>query len=271
MSFRRDLHVVLGTKNLGRAALVAVMTAALLLASCATRQVRETAGREAELVQAVCLYNQGVHALEGEGMGVYRSPEDTVSFRARVTAYWPEMNFRLEVQDFVFRKPLVTLVRREERIYAAVHPRRQYLEVDYQDADLAALTGLDFPRDLMMHTMMGKVYVDKPVRRGDAGGGIAVLGGDTLIFSGETVETRVTLDRDLVPRTVEYRFSDDTLSVTFGKLLAAQGAVFPRRIHLRSGDGETNLEITYADVRLNGNPRLVSLQPEEWEGYERVR
>ncbi|MFW6180989.1 MAG: hypothetical protein ACOC8N_04505 [Spirochaetota bacterium] len=261
-----------GAGNLRWAAHMAVITAVLLLASCATRQVRETAGREAELVQAVYLYNQSVHTLEGEGVGVYRSPEDKLSFRARITAYWPEMNLRLEVRDLVFRKPLITLVRRDELVYAAVHPRRQYLEVAYDEADLGALAGFDLPRDLVIHTLMGKVYVERASGQGEnAGGRIAGAGGDTLVIGGTNLETRVIFDREMVPRAVEYRVAGDTLTVTFGKHLEEQGVAFPRRIHLRGGEGSTTLEITYSAVRLNGDPRRVSLQPDEWEGYERVR
>lgn len=240
-----------------------LITLGLLLASCASQPIQEATDGRGKLLQAVFLYNQKVHALEGEGIGMYRSQSDNLSFRARINAYWPESNIRLDVQDFVFKKPLITLVRQGGKLHAAIHPRRTYFVMDYQNADLAELTGFDFPRRLIIPTLMGKVYLEDD--------SVAGVEGDRLVFRGKSVETVLTLNRELLPRAVEYRFQDEHIEVSFGKYTTEQGATFPRKIRVESAKGEKKLEITYSDVLLNQTRRQVSLEPEEWKEYDRVR
>lgn len=239
-----------------------LITLALVFASCASQPIRETTDDCGKLLHGVCLYNQNVHALEGEGIGIYRSQSDNLSFRARINAYWPELNLRLDVQDFVFKKPLITLVRQGGRLHAAIHPRKRYMVMDYQNANFAELTGFDFPRQLIIPTLMGKVYFEED--------SVVEVDRDTLIFRGKTVETSLTLNRELLPHIVEYRFQDVSIAVSFEKYIFQQGASFPRRIQVEDSTGAKSLAITYSEVLLNQTLRRVSLEPENWEEYERV-
>lgn len=241
----------------------AFLVALLFLSSCAAKQVVETGKGECALVQALYRYNQTVHALEGEGIGIYRDTDNTLSFRTKVTAFWPEMNLRLHIQDFVFKKPLLTLVKEGAEVKAALHTRKQYLVVDYRNADFADLTGFNIPKEIVIPTLMGKVYVESP-------SDVSIAGPHTLEMSGTSVTGTISFD-GWRPSRIRYRFPGETFTVTFGKFVPVEGGAFPQKISMESEEGRGRLEITYSSSLLNrGAGRSTPLLPEEIEGYERV-
>jgi hypothetical protein len=245
-----------------------VLAAVLLMSlfSCASRPViRDDDEGEGELVQALYRYNQSVYALEGEGVGIYKDPLDTLGFRAQVAAFWPALNVRLSVQDLVFKKPLVTLVKVENTVRAAVHVKRELVEVEYEEADFTRLTGFDIPGRLILYTLMGKVYVPDTKSVSQYEPLLLALSGDTGIVT-------IRFNEELRPVEIEYIVGERTFTVFFKKYVNRSGLSFPTRITLEDQGEDMLLEVTYDSLSLN-QARIGDLElPEEvYEGYRVVQ
>ncbi|GEM_PF-1455438 len=219
-----------------------LVVCALFITSCATAP-KKTTDEAGILYEKLLVHNRRVYSLKGEAMVVYREPDRTLSFRGFVLSNEENGGFRLDLSDFVFNKPLVTVTRNGGAVLAVMHYRKAYYSASWEEINMKKITGFDIPRELLISTVMGKVYAENTDCRTE---------GDVLILEGAGAyrEHRVYFKDEVISRVV-YGFEESEYEVLFQKYRAVEGIEFPQKIVVEmSGEGSV-LEILYSQVDLN--------------------
>jgi len=247
--------------------------------SCAVRQtavrekieVKPGAPEENVLLSATEEYNRTLTSLEGEAMVVYRDPERTLSFRAAVAGEGDASAIRLDLDEFVFRTPLASVLKTHGEVYTYVHPEKSYYVTTVDEADFGALLGFEVPVRLLFQSLLGRVYIPKesPVFR--------MIDERHLLITARVEEEIVRFGPGAFPEGIEYHRtgegeSEEIYRVNFDKfeVSAPDRPPFPMVITVKSG--EKSLEIRYSRVTINGAIREEVFTPEEveFEGYTEI-
>jgi hypothetical protein len=216
-----------------------------LLYSCATRT--ETVQEENEaavLVTKLKEYNSSIHAIEASALLMYSDGDKTYSFRVQVTAHNNGENMRLDLSDFVFKKPILTIIKNNDKVTALLHTQKKYYSTTYEDLNIEVLSGLRIRKEILLPALMGKIYVDSE------GGSVISPDPETLIIETEEYRETVPFDHDWLPRSAEYIVEYDVYSVTLGSFTSTEGVYFPWKVTLTNLNRQ--LEATYKEVRVNG-------------------
>ncbi|MBN2322583.1 MAG: DUF4292 domain-containing protein [Spirochaetes bacterium] len=245
--------------------------------SCAVRRtaVRDTvevteseAGGEEEniLFAEAGKYNGMLGSLEGEAMIVYRDPKRTLSFRSEVVAWGDASFLRLDLNEFVFKTPLATILKRRDEIYMYVHPEKSYIVTPVDEADFGTLLGFEVPVRFLFHTLLGRVYMPKESPRA------RMIDERHLEITAPDEEEIVRFGPELLPEGIEYRSKEigeigDIYRVSFDKYETSEGQPFPMVIIVKSG--EKSLEIRYLRVSVNKEIGEAAFTPEDadFTGY----
>jgi hypothetical protein len=254
--------------------------------SCAVRKtaVRDNvglkesgAGGEEEniLLAEAQEYNRMLTSLEGEAMIVYRDPDRTLSFRSEVVAMvGPEgdaSDLRLDLDEFVFRTPIATLLKKQEEIYTYVHPEKSYYVTPVDEADFGTLLGFDVPARFLFYSLLGRVFLPKKSPHS------GMIDERHLQITAVDEEEIVRFDQELLPEGIEYRRTLEADSgtiyrVNFDKYeksgpASADQPQFPMVVTVTSG--EKRLEIRYLRVTVNGgiNESVFTSEDTEFAGY----
>lgn len=216
--------------------------------SCSVRTalVRKNQGIADPLFYTIKSYNERVEALEGKALIMYEGSKKTVSFKANILAYGDARYFRLDIFDFVFNKPLATILRNDEEVLAVLHFKKGYYSFNYENLDFKDLTGFDIPKEVFVHSVLGKIYMfngelKKSHRRAKY-----------LIIEGTNVIEEIFFNRDLLPARTVYTFQSHTYKIKFSMFKNYQGNLFPNKITIRNQ--KNSLDINYTAVNINSIP-----------------
>ena len=216
-----------------------------LFYSCATRT--ETVQEESDadvLVTKLKEYNSSIRAIEAAALLVYTDGDKTYSFRAQVTVHNNGENMRLDLSDFVFKKPILTIVKNDDKVTALLHTQKTYYLTTYEDLNIEELSGLKIRKEILLPALMGKIYVDSE------GGSAISPDPETLIIETEEYRETVTFDHDWLPCSAEYIVEYDVYSMTLESFTFTEGVYFPGKVTLTNLNRQ--LEATYKEVRVNG-------------------
>jgi hypothetical protein len=237
------------------------------LSSCATRtDYVEPETHPGELMDRIVQYNRMVRSVDAQALVVFKDGDKQYSFRAALRAEGNGSKLRLTLSDFVFKKPLVSIVKNEDVFTAIVYVKKEYIQEPYEELDVVEVTGLRIKKEILLAALMGKVYVD---------GNNSVLTSPnptTLII--ERHEGRreiVSFDSRMLPSEVTYARGYREYSTIFHEYMLVDGVYYPKKMSIVHEDQE--LTANFSDVRVNGilDSAFFQLDAEELGNFERKR
>ena len=187
--------------------------------------------------------SETLKSFEGDALVVYKEGEKTESLRARVAFNRDSAQFRLDLYDFVFKKPVVTVVRNGDEVFAALHLKKKYYRNSYESFDFQNLVDINVSKDILFHSMLGEVYISEQE------GKISSKGMYALTVEADNEKTDVLFDDQTLPVQAEYSGDAGVYLVRFMKYRVEGDVQFPRKVTIESG--EKMLEMNYTEFSVN--------------------
>jgi len=221
----------------------------LLSCSLKTTKIGESVEAPLETEESLPLltrlneYNEMVRTVEGNALTIYRTDEKTISLKTDIIRDKKEQRFRIDLFDFVFRVPLVSIVRSDNDVLAVIHNKKEYYTLTFEYFDFREMTGINIPKDILVSSMTGEVHMIK--------GETAISSPKDLLLSieGETGLELVRFNNDSLPVEVQFIFETESYIVNYEKYKNIANIDFPHKITIKHDD--SRLEINYAEVKLN--------------------
>jgi hypothetical protein len=147
-----------------------------------------------------------------------------------------------------------------------VYVKKQYIQEPYEELDVMEVTGLRIRKEILLATLMGKVYVD---------GKNSVLTSpdpSTLIIERhEGQRDVVSFDSRMLPSEVTYAQGYREYSTIFNEYMLVDGVYYPKKLSIVHEDQE--LTANFTDVRVNGSldSAFFQLDDAELGNFERKR
>lgn len=214
-----------------------------LMLSCSVRRVKreETPHEGSVLFQYLLSYNQEVQNLKGKTLLIYRAGEKTLSFKASVAAMDSGRFLRIDFTDFIFKKPVVSIVRREDEVITIMYTKKLYYRERYADFHFEETTGFNIPKELILKSVLGKVHIFD--------GRLIKDGSSTILMENDTSSIRIFFNNEPYPIKTVYSFQEDVYTVEFSGFHKFQPGAFPSKIVIKNE--ESTLDIIYTDVAIN--------------------
>ena len=235
--------------------LKAFMLGVLLLAgglSCGVRSAKtvDQLVHDPELLfQDLRAYNGAVNALEGKALVVYRKGERVTSLKAVIAVDKGQTRYRLELFDYVFNKHLVSVVRNGDEVHATLHFKKESYDASYEEFQLQEATGIAIPKEIILKSMIGEIYVQDGeirVESGESANSLLLEYSDAR--EGLSSET-VRFGEGRVPVGATFEQEGERYVVSFSKFKVTGGCRFPTKITIQGGD--RSLEVNYTELRIN--------------------
>lgn len=233
-----------------------------LLYGCATQSVTvQEEGDVQLLVEKLKEYNESISTIKAHALLMYTDGDKSYSFRAEIAVENSGENIRLDLSDFVFKKPVLTLVKNSDQVAALLHMDKKVYLTSYENLNIEALSGLKLRKEILLPALMGKVFVNSATAT------MSSPNSKTLIMESEGYRETVSFDAHWLPQSVEYEVNNDVYSMTFKSFTAFEGVFFPGKVTLSSLNRQ--LEATFKDVTVNGmiDDGLFLLDEKSLPGY----
>ncbi len=217
----------------------------LLLITCSCAAQMQKNGVEEDttalLMKKLESYNVSVRRLTGTAAMFYKDQNQTLSFRARVISQ--NEDFRLDLNDFVFKKPVLTLIKKGSDILIVYHLKREFYQMKYEELDLENLAGISILPAILIPSITGRVYVEENQ------GTVSPIDAATLLIDGDDIREEIHFNEVSLPAltTINVPPAEYTLKLT--KFNRYNEVYFPQKISL-AARGRT-LEISYSEVHVN--------------------
>ena len=228
-----------------RKASLFVLLLVALFYGCATQSVTVQDERnEQMLLEKLKEYNGSISSVEARALLMYNDGDKNYGFQAVVAVQQNGERIRLDLSDFVFKKPILTLVKNSDQVTALMHIKKKGYLMSYDSMSIEELSGFKLRKEILLPALMGKVFVD------DGNASLFSPDSKTLIMESDIVREVVTFDAEWLPRSVEYEIFGDAYIMNFVSFTALEDHVFPEKVTLSTLN--RRLEATYRDVRVNG-------------------
>lgn len=250
---------------------VSLLILMLLVTSCTgqlstVRQevIREEREEPSILIRRLTTFNERVSNLKADALIVYRDEEHTLSFRSDIMAYNNLEFFRVDLYDFVFKTPLVTMAKKDNDIVTVNYIKKEYFIENIDQMDFERILGFDVPVDLLLNSVLAKVYL--PDQNYEAN----QIDDYSLEINAPDRRQIINFNESLVPDGVQYTIQENDYDVRFDKHNQEGSSMFPLRITLRNK--KRVLEINYFNVDLEAEPSGNEFLPGNIipEGFTRI-
>jgi len=219
----------------------------------------------AALFDRLVSFNNKASFIEGNAFVMYKDNEETYSFRIHAIADMSRQNYKLSVDEYIFKIPLFTVVKNKNDVLAITHSKKTYTLICYEDLDLSRVTDLNIPKDFFLHAVFGAFYV---------------IEGNTVFSSPEEHILRidgadnsqeVVFSKEMLPVQSSYSLSGKSAAVQFSKYREIGSIQFPHKITL--SDDQKNLRINYSNVKIDTpvSADTFALDTSGLEGYTRIK
>ena len=190
-------------------------------------------------------YNDRVDTVEGNALTVYREEGSTISLKTEIVSDKNGQNFRIDLSDYVFKVPLVSIVKNNNDILAVVYNKKEYYKLTFNYFNFHEMTGINVPKEILVSSMTGNVYLIE--------GETAVSSpeDDLLSIEGRTGRELVRFNGESLPIEAQYIDETDIYTVRYEKYKKIDNIDYPHRIIIKHQDSQ--LEINYTDIKLNGS------------------
>jgi len=222
-----------------------IMVLILLITSCAMKMIRTEGDEDAaqRLFDRLTAYNSEVKSLEAKALLIYKDARRTLSFRASVASIEESTSFRLDLNDFVFNKPVVSLIRNKEATFLILYREKKYYSINNEDLDFTRLIGFELPGEILIPMLMGKVYV------GDGGNILSLVDSSTLLIENADFSEEIYFNNLGLPERTLYTYSPLSYDLHYSKFETFYEVYFPKKIAVE--DRDRTLNISYSSVIIN--------------------
>jgi hypothetical protein len=188
-------------------------------------------------------YNEMIRTIDGNALTIYRTDEKTISLKTDIITDKNEQRFRIDLFDFVFKAPLVSIVRNDNDVLAVIHNKKEYYTLTFEYFDFRELTGINIPKEILVSSITGEVYMLK--------GETVLSSPEDLLLSieGETGLELVRFNSDSLPVEAQFIYETESYIVNYEKFKNIANIDYPHKITIKHNDAQ--LEINYAKVKLN--------------------
>ncbi len=204
---------------------------------------KERLDESAVLFERLVSFNNKASFLEGDAFVIYKDDEETYSFRVHAIADMNRKNYKLSVDEYVFKIPLFTLIKNSNDVLAITHSKKTYTLLRYEDLDFSSVADLNIPKEFFIHAVFGAFYVIE--------GNKKFSSPEEHILLMETTERtqRVLFSEEMLPVESSYTLSDKSIEVQFSKFREVESVQFPHKITIRND--ERYLKINYSKLHIN--------------------
>jgi len=220
-----------------------IISLILLVVSCATRINKSVVEEDTAslLMRKLAVYNDSIQEMTGKAIMFYKDGNRTLSFRATVVSRNGDL--RLDLNDFVFKKPVLTLIKRGSDVLIIQHMKKEFYLMKYDVLDLEKLAGIDILPDILLPSITGRVYII------DEHSSVSPLDFTTLRIEGSNMHEEIQFNEDSLPTRTTITSLPVVYILTLKKFNRYNNVFFPQKISLT--DGEKVLEISYSEVHIN--------------------
>jgi len=236
------------------------------LYSCTTGRESAEQGRyeyDRILIERLNHHNGRIHTVDARALVVFREADRNFSFRATLSVENHGENLRLDLSDFVFKKPLLSIVKNGEQVTTILYTKRSYFEMPYEQLDMKKISGLNIRKEILLSALMGKVYIE------EQNSVTSSPEPHLLIIENSYMKETISFNDQLLPVSVFYDFQNDVYTMTFREYIRIGDLVFPKKVTVRNQDRV--LEANYSDVSVNQplDPEIFHVSEEDIGGFER--
>jgi len=192
------------------------------------------------LMRKLVVYNDSIQEMTGKAIMFYKDGNRTLSFRATVVSRNGDL--RLDLNDFVFKKPVLTLIKRGSDVLIIQQMKKKFYLMKYDALNLEKLAGIDIFPFILLPSITGRVYIDEH-------SSVSPLDSTTLLIEGSNMHEEIQFNEDSLPTRTTMTASPIVYILTLKKFNRYNNASFPQKISLTAG--EKALEISYSEVHIN--------------------
>jgi len=236
--------------------------------SCTLKTLRVGIPVEADesisLLTRLNSYNDMVITIKGKALSVYREGGKTVSLKTNIVTDEKESMFRVDLFDFVFRKPLISIIRKGGDVLAVIYTRKEYYTLSFEDFDFRKMIGFDLPKEILVSAIAGNVYIIE--------GESVVSDPDNLTLSIEGGAGRelIRFNREYLPVEVKYDYSTALYYIRFDKYKIVDNFYFPHKIIIKNEDRMFEINYTDIDVNIAVENEAFSFDDSVLNGFARI-
>jgi hypothetical protein len=229
------------------------------------RITSEEKDETAVLVDRLISFNNKASFIEGNAFVIYKDNEETYSFRIHAIADMSRKNYRLSIDEYVFKIPLFTVIKNSNDVLAITHSKKTYTLLCYEDLDFSSVADLHIPKDFFLHAVFGAFYVIE---------GNKVFSSPEehiLRIEGTNEIQQVVFSKEMLPVESSYSLSDEFVNVQFSKYREVASTQFPHKITI--SDDQKILKINYSKLQIDTpvSSDTFALDTSGLEGYSRTQ
>ncbi len=196
------------------------------------------------LKEKILKYNDSINSFKGEGYAILRNGKDTKTFRVDITFVNNFENYRILIKDFVFKNPLVLLIKEKNDILLYDYIKRE--KTSFPD-----ITTI-FNKILKFNLPQGNIFVKALGMRIPVLENInpKLIDSNSLEYDAGNIKETVYINDEL-PDKIIYLSKDEKMVIKYDKPLKINERNLPTKIMIKIGD--TSLEVNYKKVQINGD------------------
>ncbi len=229
------------------------------------RITSEERDEAAVLFDRLVSFNNKASFIEGNAFVIYKNNKETYSFRIHAIADMSRKNYKLSIDEYIFKIPLFTVIKNSNDVLAITHSKKTYTLLCYEDLDFSRVTDLHIPKDFFIHAVFGAFYVIE-------GSKVFSLPEENVLrIEGTDKSQQVVFSDEMLPIESTYSLSDKFVNVQFSKYREVASIQFPHKITL--SDDQKVLKINYSNVRIDTPVSIdtFALDTSGLEGYSRTQ
>ncbi len=226
---------------------VALILIVSFLNSCATRvSMLKTESRKEAVIEKINEYNDKIKDVKAKGTIIIRHNGSIESFRLELFNYETPEFIRINLKDFIFKKPLLTLISNNDKvmIYNFVKKeKKQYMDLSHFFKDLL---GLEINPDYIEDIFVMRIPLLK-----ESGVKKTVEGSERVILEGSDNSEIITfaMNNNILPKEIEYRTKEYMVNIKYGKIVDLEYISMPSNVKIEM-DGKS-IEINYSSINIH--------------------
>ena len=219
----------------------------LLTNSCSMRIIKivENKKRLRLLTEEINKYNSSINSFRGIGYAILKNGKTTKSFRLDVIFDNDFKDYKILVKDFIFKKPIAVLLKREDGSILLNDYLKRAKTVYSNASDIFnKVLGIEIPEgNLFIQTIGLRVPILNNTNS-------QLIETNSVQFY-LNKQKEIIAFQDGVPETLNYIDSSNKMIITFSKLKEVSSVKLPSRVLINLG--KTSLEIDYKELQINGD------------------
>ena len=236
---------------------VVLILIGFFLSSCATRVgMLKTKSRKETVIEKINEYNNKIKNVKARGTIIFRQNSHIESFRIELFNYDTPEFVRINLKDFIFKKPLITLISNNDgvMVYNFIKKeKKKYKDPSYFFKDLLGMeVNPEYIEDIL--AMRIPLLKERGIKK-------TVEGSERVILEGPDKLEIVTLTtgNNILPEEIEYRTKKYLVNIKYSKVVNLTYISIPSNIKIEI-DGKI-IAINYNSIDIYSEFNKDYLKP----------